>query len=125
MNMSNLILQWMRRALVGAIVSALALPVLAQENAENENAHRHNAEVIKERILAKVLEVKHEKLRGELLMDDEQSKRFFAQYDPAEKDLVNLVKQKQSEEVKLLELSQGDHNDADVDKALDNIKELT
>src|SRR5207253_7807791 len=54
----------------------------------------------------------------------EQSRKFFAAYDPAEKDLVELVKLKQEQEGKLLRASQSDNSDAEVNSAIENIKGL-
>lgn len=100
------------------LLGAFVLPAHAQD----EGAPAREA--IKARILARVLEVKHQKLRETLLMDDEQAKKFFAEYDPAEKDMIELVKQKQAQEAKLLELTQGGYKDADVDPTIENIKGL-
>jgi Spy/CpxP family protein refolding chaperone len=110
------------RALIVALAIFFTVPALAQDGAKHDRSAMKEA--IKEKILAKVLEVKHEKLRGELLMDDEQAKKFFSAYDPAEKDLVELVKQKQEQEGKLLKASQSENGDADVNSAIENIKGL-
>jgi len=99
------------------IAITFALPSYAQDESPRREA-------IKARILEKVLEVKHQKLREALVMDDEQAKKFFAEYDPAEKDMIKLVKQKQEQEAKLLELTQGGYKDADVDPTIENIKGL-
>jgi Spy/CpxP family protein refolding chaperone len=75
-------------------------------------------------LMEKVEEVKHQKLREVLNLNDETSAKFFAQYDPAEKDLIALVKQRQEQEIKLLQLTKGDYKDADVDPTLQSIKAL-
>ncbi len=119
-----------RRALgtsIAVLLLGLALPVLAQdENTTPPPSPRHR-QVDPERVkqlLLKVEEVKHQKLREVLNLDDETSKKFFAQYDPAEKDLIALVKQRQEQELKLLQLTRGDYKDADVDPTMQSIKAL-
>jgi Spy/CpxP family protein refolding chaperone len=112
------------KILAGAIVAlclGFAQPILAQDAPP---PHKRDREEIKARILEKVLEVKHQKIREVLVLDDETAKKFFAQYDPAEKDMLEIVKQKQEQELKLLQLTQGDYKDADVDPTLDKIKDL-
>src|ERR1051325_9050199 len=96
-------------------------PVLAQDPPPPP---KHDREAIRARIMEKVLEVKHQKIREVLVLDDETAKKFFEQYDPAEKDMIEIVKQKQDQELKLLQLTQGDYKDADVDPTLENIKNL-
>jgi hypothetical protein len=108
-------------AMIIAICIGFALPVFAQDESQ---AKREAREAIKERIMHRVLEVKHQKLREVLNLNDETSQKFFAQYDPAEKDMLELVKQKQEQELKLLQLTQGNYKDADVDPTLENIKSL-
>jgi len=108
------------------LLLAFALPVFAQ-NAEVVQALLHHRKVDPEKVkqlLLKIDEVKHERLRQVLNLDDETSKRFFAEYDPAEKDLISLVKQRNEQDLKLLQLTRGDYKDADVDPTLQSIKTL-
>jgi Spy/CpxP family protein refolding chaperone len=124
--MSNTISK--RKALITSIavlLLAFAIPLFAQdENTVPPPRHRQvDPERVKQ-LLEKVLEVKHQKLREVLNLDDETAKKFFAEYDPAEKDLIALVKQRQEQELKLLQLTRGDYKDADVDPTLQNIKAL-
>lgn len=111
------------RATIVALVLSFAFPVFAQEVPPPTPRRRPDPEKVK-MLMDKVLEVKHQKLREVLNLDDETSKKFFAQYDPAEKDMIELVKARQEQEIKLLKLTQGDYKDADVDPTLQNIKQL-
>ena len=77
-----------------------------------------------QQLLAKIEEVKHQKLRETLALDDETAKKFFAVYTPAEKEIIDLVKKRDAESLKLLKLTQGDYTDADVDPTITNIKSL-
>jgi Spy/CpxP family protein refolding chaperone len=112
---------------IGVLLLAFALPLFAQdENTSPPPPVRHR-QVDPERVkqlLLKVEEVKHQKLREVLNLDDETAKNFFAQYDPAEKDLIALVKQRQEQEIKLVQLTRGDYKDADVDPTIQSIKAL-
>ena len=111
--------------MIVALVLSFAYPVFAQD--QESPRRKPDPEKVKERmqqLMQKVLEVKHQKLREVLNLDDETSKRFFEQYDPAEKDMVELVKARQEQELKLLQLTRGDYKDADVDPTLQSIKAL-
>ncbi|MEI8134307.1 MAG: hypothetical protein WCH46_04400 [bacterium] len=79
---------------------------------------------IRDRIMQKVVNVKHDKLREVLTMDDATATKFFSLYDPAEKEMVDLVKQRQDQEMKLLQLTKGGYSDADVDPTVNNIRAL-
>lgn len=72
----------------------------------------------------KIEEVKYQKLRETLVLDDETAKKFFELYKPAEQEIIDLVKSRNAQELKLLELTQGDHSDADVDPTIKNIESL-
>lgn len=111
--------------MIVALSLGFALPILAQDAAPPPPPqHKYDAETFKQRILEKVIEVKHEKLRDALLLDDETAKKFFAVYDPAEKNMIDLVKERQEQELNLLKLTQGDNNDAAIDQAMQNIKAI-
>lgn len=73
-------------------------------------------------LMQRIEEVKHQKLREVLSLDDATAQKFFEVYNPAEKDLIGLVKQRDAEERKLLQLTQGDYKDADVDPTIASIK---
>ena len=72
----------------------------------------------------KIEEAKYRKLRDVLNLDDESATKFFSLYKPAEQDIIDLVKQRNAEEVKLLQLTQGDYKDADVDPTIQSIENL-
>jgi Spy/CpxP family protein refolding chaperone len=103
-----------------------AVPLFAQDattSAPPTVQHRADPERVRQ-LMMKVEEVKHRKLREILNLDDETAKKFFAEYDPAEKDLIALVKARQEQELKLLQLTRGDYKDADVDPTIQSIKKL-
>ncbi|HYM20903.1 MAG TPA: hypothetical protein VEW28_07860 [Candidatus Kapabacteria bacterium] len=77
-----------------------------------------------EQLMQKIVEVKHQKLRETLSLDDETAAKFFTIYTPAEQDMAALVKQRNQEEAKLLQLTQGNYKDADVDPTIQSIKSL-
>ena len=110
-----------------ALVLGFALPLFAQDANTTPPIPRPHRKVDPEKVkqlIRKVEEVKHRKLREVLNLDDATSQKFFAEYDPAEKDLINLVKQRQEQEFKLLQLTRGDYKDGDVDPTLQSIKGL-
>jgi hypothetical protein len=110
-----------------ALVLGFGLPLFAQDANTITPPSRPHRKVDPEKVkllIQKVEEVKHQKLREVLNLDDETSKKFFAEYDPAEKDLINLVKQRQEQELKLLQLTRGEYKDGDVDPTLQSIKTL-
>ena len=119
------------KAMIIALVLGFSLPLFAQGQEvpppPPQERHKPDPEKVKERmqqLMQKVLEVKHQKLREVLNLDDATSKKFFEQYDPAEKDMVELVKARQEQELKLLQLTRGDYKDGDVDPTLQSIKDL-
>jgi Spy/CpxP family protein refolding chaperone len=77
-----------------------------------------------EQLMQRVIEVKHQKLRETLALDDATAQKFFDIYTPAEKAIGDLVKQRNQQEIKLLQLTQGDYKDADVDPTIQEIKSL-
>ncbi len=122
-----------RRAITTSITVFIAMlllgatSLLAQDAATTTPPPQHRRQVDPEKVkqyLQKIDEVKHEKLRTVLNLDDATAKKFFAEYDPAEKDLIGLVKQRQEQELKLLQLTRGDYKDGDVDPTMQSIKAL-
>ncbi len=110
---------------IAALLLAFALPLFAQDAATSVTHHRRKVDPEKVKLLLqKIDEVKHQRLREVLNLDDETAKKFFAEYDPAEKDLIALVKQRNDQELKLLQLTRGDYKDGDVDPTMENIKNL-
>lgn len=114
----------------------LVAPLLAQENTpmpppprdEEMTDRRHvdpeKRKAFREKLEAKIIQKKHEKIREILTLDDAQAKNFFDKYTPAEKEMVELVKARNESEIKLLKLTKGELTDGDVDPTLHNIKEL-
>jgi hypothetical protein len=108
--------------LLSLAVLGFAMPSFAQDD-EPLLTPEEQAK-IRERLIERILEKKHEKLRKALTLDDEQAKKFFETYTPAEKELAELIRQRTELEVKLLKLTRGDYTDGDVDPTLNGIQEI-
>ena len=115
---------------IAVFMLAAVLPVFAQDAVTTTPPTvppHHRRQIDPEKVkqfMQKIDEVKHEKLRTVLNLDDATAQKFFAEYDPAEKDLIGLVKQRQEQELKLLQLTRGDYKDGDVDPTMQSIKAL-
>ena len=118
--MSRASVQQTVRYFVGCALLFAAAPVLAQD--QTATPPQSNPGV--GRLMQKIEEVKHQKLRETLALDDATAQKFFDIYTPAEKTIGDLVKQRNQEEYKLLQLTQGDYKDADVDPTIQEIKSL-
>src|SRR6187402_3817134 len=99
--------------LLALVMLGFAAPTFAQDD-EPLLTPEEQAKV-RERLIGRIMEKKHNKLRQVLSLDDEQAKKFFEAYTPAEKELAELIRQRNDLEVKLLKLTRGDMTDADVD----------
>ncbi|HEY6172725.1 MAG TPA: hypothetical protein VIX80_10745 [Candidatus Kapabacteria bacterium] len=108
--------------LLALVMLGFAAPTLAQDD-EPLLTPEEQAKV-RERLIGRIMEKKHNKLRQVLSLDDEQAKKFFEAYTPAEKELAELIRQRNDLEVKLLKLTRGDMTDADVDPTLNGIQEV-
>lgn len=107
---------------IALVMLGFAAPTLAQEDEPLLTPEEQGK--IRERLIGRIMEKKHHKLRQVLSLDDEQAKNFFATYTPAEKELAELIRQRTEQEIKLLKLTQGELTDGDVDPTLTNIQEL-
>lgn len=108
--------------LLTLVMLGFAAPTFAQED-EPLLTPEEQAKV-RERLIGRIMEKKHNKLREVLSLDDQQAKNFFDTYTPAEKELAELVRQRNEQELKLLKLTKGELTDGDVDPTLNNIQEL-
>ena len=107
-----------------AMVAALfALPQLirAQETPSERKAEQ---QADKQALLQKIEAVKHEKLKTALALDDESAKKFFEIYNPAEKDIQGIVKERNDELKKLQLMMNGAKTDAAVDPEVQKIRDL-
>ncbi len=100
-------------------------PAEQQQQLQQQQRQEEQEGTRAQQLLEKIRAVKYQKLRETLSLDDETAKKFFEIYKPAEKDLYELIKQRNAEEQKLVKLTQGDYKDADVDPTITNIKDLT
>jgi Spy/CpxP family protein refolding chaperone len=78
-----------------------------------------------EALKAKIEQIKYQKIKTSLEMDDAQSQKFFAMYKPTEKEIQDLVKQRNDAMRTLHDLSTGSKTDAEVDPTLTKIRDLT
>lgn len=108
--------------LLAIVMLGFAAPTFAQDD-EPLLTPEEQAKV-RERLIERIMEKKHDKLRQVLSLDDEQAKKFFEAYTPAEKELAELIRQRNDLEVKLLKLTRGDMTDADVDPTLNGIQDV-
>ncbi len=107
---------------IALVMLGLAAPTFAQEDEPLLTPEEQGK--IRERLIGRIMEKKHNKLRQVLSLDDEQAKNFFATYTPAEKELAELIRQRTEQEIKLLKLTQGELTDGDVDPTLNNIQDI-
>jgi hypothetical protein len=94
----------------------------AQSDAQVDRKAEQQA--MRERLLGKIEQVKHEKLVKALGLDDESAPKFFELYKPAEQDIQGLVRERNEEMKKLQDLTKGAKSDADVDPEMQKIKDL-
>ena len=126
MTMSTIVKQIKTNILLAMTIAVFAMPVFAQDQQDvtpPPPERRADPEKVQQ-LMQKIEKVKHEKLRETLNLDDESAKKFFDMYKPAEHDIIGLVKQRNEEERRLVQLTQGDFKDGDVDPTIANIKSL-
>src|ERR1043165_7061419 len=95
------------------LIALLMLFITAPVVAQDETTPPPNERL--KQLRQKIEEVKYQKLRETLVLDDESAKKFFDLYKPAEQENLHPCKARNAAELKLLELTQGDHSDGDVD----------
>jgi hypothetical protein len=114
--------------LLALVMLGFAVPVLAQEDdmppPPEERIDPEQAAEMRQKLIERIMEKKHAKLREVLSLDDQQAKNFFDAYTPAEKELAELVRQRNEQELKLLKLTKGELTDGDVDPTLNKIQDL-
>jgi Spy/CpxP family protein refolding chaperone len=107
---------------IALVMLGFAAPTFAQDDEPLLTPEEQGK--IRERLIGRIMEKKHNKLRQVLSLDDEQAKKFFDTYTPAEKELAELIRQRTEQEMRLLKLTQGELTDGDVDPTLNNIQDL-
>jgi hypothetical protein len=78
----------------------------------------------KKELLEKIERLKHNRLRETLGLDEAAAKQFFEKYQPAEKEIQDLVKERNEQVRKLRGLTQGELTDGDVDPTLESIRSI-
>jgi Spy/CpxP family protein refolding chaperone len=69
--------------------------------------------------------VKYEKIKQNLELSDDQAKKFFELYKPAEQDIEALVQKRNEAFVKVREISNGGDQSANLEATLQSVKDLT
>lgn len=95
--------------------------------AQDDQASLRNRKIDPERkkaLLEKIEELKYNRLKDALKLDNASAQQFFEKYKPAEKDIQDLVKQRNEAVRKLHGLTKGEQTDAEVDPTLENIRSL-
>jgi hypothetical protein len=100
--------------------------VHAQSDAQaSANADRKaQQQAMRQQLMLKIEQVKHEKLVKALGLDEQTAPKFFELYKPAEQDIQSLVRQRNEEMKKLQDMMKGAKSDADVDPEMQKIRDL-
>jgi hypothetical protein len=100
---------------------ALAPFARAQEPGASRTAEQ---QAIREAIIQKIEQVKYQKLKTVLAMDDATADKFFEIYKPAERDLQALVKERNDVMKSLATATNSNTSDADVTAMAQKIQNL-
>jgi Spy/CpxP family protein refolding chaperone len=104
-------------------VTLLSPTTRAQQSTDSPNATAIQPSVRAE-LVAKIEKLKYAKMKTALALDDATATQFFEIYKPAEKDIQAIVKDRNEEMKKLALMMNGAKSDADVDPAMQKIREL-
>ncbi|SRR5579883_241159 len=107
-----------------AVILSLMIASVAGYAQESLQERQADQQAIKQELVQKIEQIKYEKIKTALGLDDESAKKFFETYKPAEKDIQGLVKQRNDELKKLAEMMNGAKTDADVDPEMQKIRDL-
>lgn len=77
-----------------------------------------------EELKQRILEIKYDRMKKAVAMDDETWQKFFKIYKPAETDIAAIVKERNEEMRKLGQMMNGAKSDADVDPEMQRIRDL-
>jgi len=106
-------------------ISLSPLNALAQGDANGGAARARQIDPERKmELLEKIERLKHNRLKENLGLDDAAAQKFFEKYKPAEKEIQDLVKQRNEEIRKLRSLTKGELTDSDVDPTLESIRAL-
>jgi predicted lipoprotein len=100
---------------------ALAPFARAQEPGASRTAEQ---QAIREAIIQKIEQVKYQKLKTVLAMDDATADKFFAIYKPAEHDIQALVKERNDVMKALATATNSNTSDADVAAMAQKVRNL-
>jgi hypothetical protein len=111
--------------LVAASMAPQALPVVELV----PSVHAQQPDVTKAQRLRelrqKVEDAKHRKLRDALALDEQTAPKFFEHYRVAERDIQELSRKRNAEMRELYRMMRGAGTDAQVDPAIERIRDLT
>jgi len=104
-------------------VALLSPNARAQQTSDAPNSAGGQPSVRAE-LVEKIEKLKYTKMKTALAMDDETARQFFEIYKPAEKEIQAIVKERNEELRKLALMMNGAKSDADVDPAMQKIRQL-
>ncbi len=78
-----------------------------------------------EALKAKIEELKYQRIKTSLGLDDEQARKFFEQYKPVERDIQELVKKRNEAMKALQEATSSGKPNAEIEPKLNEIRDLT
>lgn len=78
----------------------------------------------RQELLQKIEQLKHERLKKALNLDDAAAQRFFNLYTPAEHDVQSMIRERNQQLQKLRSITQGNKTDADIDPTMQQLRDL-
>ena len=103
---------------------ALGLLAVAPLRAQQTPARTGEQQAIRESLVQKIEQLKYEKMKTALGLDDDAAQKFFAIYKPAEKDIQSLVKERNDELKLLADATNTSSSDAALSAITEKIKSL-
>ncbi len=98
--------------------------IAAAQDAQTPEQRKAAQQTRRQELMEKIEKLKYERMKTALALDDETAVKFFQIYKPAEKEVQEIVKQRNDEMRKLTLLMNGAKTDADVDPVMQKIREL-
>jgi hypothetical protein len=103
---------------------AFAPCVVLAQTPETPEQRKAEQQAMRQELVQKIEQVKYEKMKTSLGLDEATATKFFEIYKPAEKEVQDIVKQRNEELKKLAQMMNGAKSDADVDPEMQKIREL-
>jgi len=108
------------------VASAIAFGarVVSAQTSETPEQREADRNARRQELVQKIEAMKYEKMKVSLALDDATAAKFFEIYKPAEKEVQDIVKQRNEDLKKLALMMNGAKSDADVDPEMQKIREL-